>query len=154
MTDQPDPLEVALAAALAERDPVPPDVVEAARAAFTWRTVDEELAALAFDSASDAELAGVRGDGPRALTFEADDVVIDVEVREDASGCHVHGQVAAPPGTSTAVEVHTPQATMPVHVDALGRFHGAAVPPGPVRLRCSFPDRAERRPITTEWVVI
>jgi hypothetical protein len=154
MTDQPDALEAALRAALASHDPVPPEVVEAARAAFTWRTIDEELAELSFDSVSDAELAGVRGSGPRALTFEADDIVIDVEVREDGEERHVHGQVATPPGTAAAVEVQTPEASMPVTVDALGRFLAAAMHPGPVRLRCSFPDRPDRRAITTEWVVI
>ena len=45
-------------------EPVPADVVAAAKATFTWRTIDAELAALTFDSVADADaLAGVRGGG-------------------------------------------------------------------------------------------
>ena len=44
--------------------------VAGARAAWTWRTIDEELAELVFDSA--AELTGVRSeDTARQLTFRA-----------------------------------------------------------------------------------
>ena len=36
-------------------DPVPPEVIAAAKASFTWRTIDAELAELAFDSLLDDE---------------------------------------------------------------------------------------------------
>ena len=53
-----DALEELLGAALRPADPVPRHVVAAARGAFTWRTIDQELADLVFDSAT--ELTGVR----------------------------------------------------------------------------------------------
>ena len=56
--------------ALRAAEPVPDQVVAGARAAWTWRTIDEELAELVFDSA--AELTGVRSeDTARQLTFRA-----------------------------------------------------------------------------------
>ena len=48
-------------AAAAEHDPVPADVVAAAKASFTWRSIDAELAELIEDSA----LVGA-GDAGRA----------------------------------------------------------------------------------------
>jgi len=43
-------------------------VIEGARAAWTWRTIDQELAELVFDSAG--ELTGVRSeDTARQLTY-------------------------------------------------------------------------------------
>ena len=56
--------------ALRAADPVPDRVTDGARAAWTWRTIDQELAELVFDSA--AELTGVRSeDTARQLTFRA-----------------------------------------------------------------------------------
>ena len=57
-------------------DPVPAAVLAAARATFTWRSVDEELAQLLSDSA-DLALTGVRGAGDRRLSFEAPQLVIE-----------------------------------------------------------------------------
>ena len=42
---------------------MPRHVLAAARGAFTWRTIDQELADLVFDSAT--ELTGVRDHGGR-----------------------------------------------------------------------------------------
>ena len=64
-------------------DPVPPLLDEAARSAFAWRTVDEELAELMRDSADAEEEAGllVRGpSGPRQLSFESPRMGIELEV--------------------------------------------------------------------------
>ncbi|MET0326995.1 MAG: hypothetical protein ABW219_17400, partial [Ilumatobacteraceae bacterium] len=55
-----DELQAVLARALRTVDPVPDHVLAGARAAWTWRTIDEELAELVFDSA--AELTGVRSE--------------------------------------------------------------------------------------------
>jgi hypothetical protein len=41
-------------------EPVPPETVAAARAAFAWRTIDAELAALVHDSLVDTSAAGLR----------------------------------------------------------------------------------------------
>ena len=72
--------------ALRAADPVPDRVLDGARAAWTWRTIDEELAELVFDSA--AELTGVRSeDTARQLTFRAPGM--EIEVMVDRRGVRV-----------------------------------------------------------------
>src|SRR4051812_49598386 len=74
-------------------DPVPPAVVAAARATFTWRSVDDELAALLSDSA-DLALTGVRGSGDRRLAFEAPQLVIEFVLLPRPRG----SRLQSPPG--------------------------------------------------------
>ena len=70
MTGSEDELLELVGRALRAAEPVPDHVIAGARAAWTWRTIDEELAELVFDSA--AELTGVRSeDTARQLTFRA-----------------------------------------------------------------------------------
>jgi hypothetical protein len=65
---------------------------------WTWRTIDEELATLVFDSAS--ELTGVRSeDTARQLTFRAPGMEIEVMVVDEATR-RVVGQLV-PPGAFT-----------------------------------------------------
>src|SRR3954447_12070309 len=63
-----------LRALLTRMDPVPDRLDEAARAAFTWRTIDAELAELMADSADalDESALALRSAtvGPRMLSFE------------------------------------------------------------------------------------
>src|SRR5688572_26855827 len=67
--------------AIRHTDPVPEHVLAGARAAFTWRTIDAELAELVFDSAS--ELTGVRSETmSRQVTFQAPGVEIEVMLIE------------------------------------------------------------------------
>ena len=81
-----DALQELLGLALRQADPVPEHVLAAARGAFTWRTIDQELADLVFDSAT--ELMGVRDHGgTRQLTFQAPGLEIEVMVADpDARG--------------------------------------------------------------------
>ncbi len=137
-----------LRASLAGVDDVPESVSEAARAAFEWRTIDEELAALSYDSfLDDKELAGVRsgGDGPRQLTFDAEDVTVEIEVE---SG-RIIGQLVPP--QSGEVEVRQPGGSVTVQADELGRFSCDGIGRGPVSLRCITPGAT---PIITEWIVV
>jgi len=46
MTREPDPLCRELGEALAKADPVPPEVLRTARAAFAWKTLAARLAGL------------------------------------------------------------------------------------------------------------
>ena len=69
MTPTDDQLLDLVGRALRTAEPVPDRVVAGARAAWTWRTIDQELAELVFDSA--VELTGVRSeDTARQLTFQ------------------------------------------------------------------------------------
>jgi hypothetical protein len=110
---------------------------DAARAAFTWRTVDEELAALLHDSALDAG-AAVRssaGGGPRSLSFGRSGLSLEVEVDGDRVLGQVIGEGAAADATEPAtVTLRRPDADdVVVAADASGFFRFSGVGPGPAR---------------------
>ncbi|MGH9163937.1 MAG: hypothetical protein ACRDZW_00270 [Acidimicrobiales bacterium] len=129
-------------------DAVPPAVMAAARASFTWRTVDDELAELTYDSGIVPELAGVRSyEGARQLTFEAPGLVLEMELSE---GLQVVGQVVPPQPAS--IELRHPGGAIAVQADDLGRFAVAGVPAGPVSLRCQ--GLSGSAAITTDWLVV
>ena len=134
--------------ALRAGDPVPDRVLDGARAAWTWRTIDEELAELVFDSA--AELTGVRSeDTARQLTFRAPGMEIEVMVTDEATR-RIVGQLV-PPGSFTITLV-SGDAALTDTTDRLGRFSFDAVAPGPVRLVVTDPDGTAV--VTTEWVLL
>ena len=98
-------------------------VGEAARAAFSWRTIDEELLALTHDSLELAD-AAVRGAlDVRTLGFESDGLSLEIEV----DGDRVFGQVLDADGRRGRRRVRRGRlATSPV--DASGVF--SVVVPG------------------------
>jgi len=131
-------------------DPEPPELAARAISAFTWRTIDAELAALTYDSLLDEDrLVGVRGDdGPRQLTFEGPDLTVELEVGDD--GCLV-GQLV--PASQAEVEVRWPGSSTTVQADDLGRFAMPGGRTGPVSLRCRL-QGSSTAGIVTSWVVI
>ena len=137
-----------LGAALAEERDVPEHLLQAARAAFTWRTVDAELLALtSYDSVLDVELAArARAtQTARQLVFDAEGVSVQVEVTEAG----VAGQVL--PAGPGRVELVT--ATGPVEeaeLDELGMFLLGPPPSGPVRFRLEV----DGRTVLTDWVCV
>jgi hypothetical protein len=129
-----DELMAALAEAVAEQGVVSERRRAAAQAAFTWRTVDEELADLLHDSALDTGAAVRSGAATvRALAFGRGAVTLEVEVEGDA----VLGEVvdedvsAATPATVTVQQPGLEDRT--VEVDASGFFRFTGVTPGPAR---------------------
>jgi hypothetical protein len=145
--DHDDALQELLGIALRHADPVPPHVVAAARGAWTWRTIDEELAALVFDSAT--ESTGVRDhQGQRQLTFLAPGVEIEVMVTDPASRRLV-GQLVPP--QATTVRLEGAEAVLEQVADRFGRFSFDEVPRGPVRFSVG---RAGASLVTTDWVVL
>ena len=141
--------------ALAARvDPTPEFVLSAAKAAYTWRTIDDELAELAeltFDSTLEELAAGaVRGaEGPRTLTFETPEVTIEVEVTADGDLRSIVGQVIPP--EAGRVEIQHPGGVAEADVDDLGRFSAERVQRGPVKIRlhrATAPDAA----VVTDWL--
>ena len=134
--------------ALRAADPVPDRVIDGARAAWTWRTIDEELAELVFDSA--AELTGVRSeDTARQLTFRAPGMEIEVMVVDEASR-RIVGQLV-PPGAFTV--------TLLVGDAVLDEYDR---PPRPLLVRRRRPRPGPPRVtdpdgtavVTTEWVLL
>jgi hypothetical protein len=133
-------------------DPPPRHVLEAAKAAYDWRTLDAELAELVYDSdLDDLELAGVRGEsGPQILSFEAPALTIDVEIGVDPGGRRrLIGQLAPP--QPARVEVRAPGGTTTTDTDELGRLAVEGLEPGPVSLSCHLRSGAV---VVTEWTVV
>ncbi|ANZ38827.1 hypothetical protein BBK82_24930 [Lentzea guizhouensis] len=111
---------------------VPPEFVEAAKAAFTWRTVDAELLLItSYDSVLDDTLfARARSTSTaRQLVFDADGVTLQVEV----SAAGVTGQLMPAAGDVTLVAPAGDVETAPV--DELGMFVMGPGPRGPVKFR-------------------
>jgi hypothetical protein len=128
---------------------VPDSITRSARAVYTWRTIDAELAEIAFDSARAAAFgADVRGDQAtlRTLTFESRDVVIELEL---SSGALV-GQLV--PGRRFRIEMTTfdaPSSGVEVDVDQGGYFAVRPAPAGPFKLAVQT---SEGRRVVTPWV--
>ena len=143
-----DELLALVGRALRTADPVPDRVLEGARAAWTWRTIDEELAELVFDSAS--ELTGVRSeDTARQLTFRAPGMEIEVMVTDQATR-RIVGQLV-PPG-AFSIRLLVGDAEWAQTTDRLGRFTFEDVAPGPVRMVVA--DVTGAPIVTTEWVLL
>ncbi|WBB52603.1 hypothetical protein [Verrucosispora sp. WMMD573] len=144
-----DRLQAELGAALWDAGGVPEEYVTAARAAFAWRTVDAELtlAELIFDSASEAEPAGLtRSAGSaRTLSFRGGPVVVEIEVTDAG----IVGQLSPTGGgrvsarTSSGIYEEAP-------VNAVGLFSLGAPPPGPIQLRAD----AGGHMVVTDWVCL
>jgi hypothetical protein len=140
-----DLLAAELAGVLRARDPMPVGVAEAARGAFAWRTIDEDLAVLSLDSLLEAT-AGVRGGGDRQLTFESDGMSLEVDIVD--GGRRVVGQVVPP--QAGAVELEGPHTTSSAETDGYGQF-SLPVGNGPARLRF----RPVHGPsVVTDWVTL
>jgi hypothetical protein len=123
-----DELMEELARAMGQVTEVPDHRREAARAAFSWRNIDEELLALTHDSLELAD-AAVRSSAldVRTLGFESDGLSLEIEV----DGDRVFGQVLDAEVAEVVLEsVEDGSQTIPV--DSSGVF-SVVVPPGPVR---------------------
>lgn len=133
-----DALVTDLRRVLAAVDPVPEHVRLAARLAIEWRTLDAELAALVYDSTVDEPVLALRGDaGPRALTFEAERLTIEIEAEADggsADALRIVGQLVPPQAAQIAI--HSGDALIATRADEHGRFDAAGLRHGELRLRC------------------
>jgi len=141
-----DDLMAELAEAVAEGDAVTDRRREAARAAFTWRSVDAELMELLHDSALEAG-AAVRGAGDpgRMLSFGRGGLIVELEVGAGA----VTGQVLpAQDATLTLQTTGTEDRT--VAADGAGFFRIEEVGSGPVR----FVVTTSEHTLTTAWVTL
>lgn len=116
----------------------------AGHAAFSWRTVDAELAALTHDSLVD-EPVGVRGasSGSRDLVFEGGELSVEVERDQD---CLVGQLVPATPGQMTLLSADGELSR--TDVDEWGRFRFERLVSGLARLRCVTASGV----LVTDWV--
>jgi len=127
-------------------DPVPPRLIETARAAFVWRTVDEELAHLQFDSLAGADVL-VRSDTPTGvqLSFATAAASIEVDVADDT----ILGQVV-PAGATGVTLLLGSGRRVDTGCDELGQFSFHSRPSGPVRLVAHQP----QGDVVTEWFTV
>jgi hypothetical protein len=148
-----DALLAELSAAVAAHDPVPAALLDAAKASLTWRTIDAELASLAFDSSVDESPVLVRGPASdeQLLTFETDELAVDLQVSKRGDGRRLVGQIA--PAGVAEIEVRTGSGVVvTVTSDELGRVPAVDVPAGSLSLRILR--AGETNPIVTDWVTV
>lgn len=135
--------------ALAERQAVPPEFVEAAKNAFAWHNIDAELAELTYDSSRDAEPApSTRAETAsiRALTFTSAHLTIELEVTHDS----LLGQIVpAQPGSIKVQLRDGAESTVPA--DEIGRFTIRPMPAGTFRLHCKTSADADA---LTNWITL
>jgi hypothetical protein len=129
-------------------DAPPVGVTDLARRMYSLRMLDAEMAALTADSGVDGMAVAVRGDQTRLLTFESDELAIEIEVTGTGRARRVVGQLV--PATPATLEARQPSAPEPrtVTVDERGRFVIEDVRPEPLSLTCRRPGA---RPVTTQW---
>jgi hypothetical protein len=121
-----------------------PTMIAAGEAAFSWRTVDAELAALTHDSLAEESVLVRGGDAaPRSLVFEGRQLSVELDEGEEG----LVGQLL-PPG-SGEVTLLGPDGKELAHaeIDELGCFCFESAAAGPVRLRCRIGSRA----VLTDW---
>ena len=143
-----------LRAALRAAGPPSPAMREAGAAAFSWRTVDAELAELdpapeavpTDASREDYELARDGDSGPSVLRFTAPSSSVELQESDDGWAGMLEpaadGEVAVFGSDGTLLE------TAPI--DQLGTFFIARAAGGPVRLRC----RTAAGELLTDWCLL
>ncbi|MDT7580767.1 MAG: hypothetical protein QOK35_2031 [Pseudonocardiales bacterium] len=128
-----DELQELLRAALAEQRDTPARFVEAGKASFAWHSIDAELAALAYDSVTDAQAtAGVRQTDRaaiRELTFAFRDATVHVQIARGG----LHGQVVPPRRGEVELHVQGRQVRT-AQVDDQGWFSFTPLPTTGFRL--------------------
>ena len=143
-----DQLLARLRAGLEQSDPVPFDVTEFAKAAFTWRDIDAELAELDFDSIDEDLPSGVRSSATaRMVSFQVGQWMLDVEFAETSGRLIGH---LSPEGRYT-VDIHAAGAHFSVESDDSGHFTAEGIVRGPLSMVLRF-DHGEV--IKTQWIVL
>ncbi len=123
---------------------VPADWEEAAFAAYSWRTVDQELLALTYDSTA-AGAGAVRGGDGRVLEFAGSGLSLEVELSDQRIVGRLAGEV-----TGDVVFEAVDGRVRTASPDRSGFFSLAGEDHGMVR----FAVRAGATRLVTEWIVL
>lgn len=143
-----DQVQDLLAEALGAVDAPRHHVITAAQDAYTWRTIDSELAEIVFDSV-DQEPVGVRsGEATRQVTFRAPGVEIEVMVMAEGTR-RLIGQLVPP--QPAVVELRHGASVREGATDHLGRFSFLEVPTGPVQVAVVTSDESR---VVSEWMLV
>jgi hypothetical protein len=131
--------------ALQEWSHVPPEVLQAGYAAFTWRTIDAELAELTYDSiAQDSQMVTSRSQHAalRALSLSSSSLTIELEIEPTL----LMGQLVPPGPADMVLTLHDGTKTF-VQVDDLGCFTIEPVPEAAFRLQV-----VGEQSVVTDWI--
>jgi hypothetical protein len=129
-------------------DPPPEHVAEAARAAFSTRTLDDELLPMQLGRRFSPVRARPATDAvERWFSFADSQLEVEMGARREPHGWALVGQVN---GQVDEIWVQTLTALEAVPVDDLGRFD-ATVSAGPLRLKLLAP---HGRRVRTDWVTL
>jgi hypothetical protein len=143
--DDDEALLADLADAMRDVTPLLPRIVQQARGALAWRTVDSDLllATLSFDSTlqSSGQSRDQEG-GQRVLVFHSSPLAIEVELQFD----RIVGQII-PPGAGEITLEAADGTQVRVDADDLGFFILPSASEGAIRLRC---ETATTR-LVTDW---
>lgn len=139
-----DDLADIVSQALAPDPDVPADWEEAAFAAYSWRSVDQELLALTYDSTA-AGASAVRGADGRVLEFAGSGLSLEVELSERRIVGRLAGEV-----TGDVVFEAVDGRVRTASPDRSGFFSLAGEDHGMVR----FAVRAGSTRLVTEWIVL
>jgi hypothetical protein len=121
--------------------PVPEHVLALGHAAFDWFDPAATLAAVTSETSGAP--AGVRGGGPRLLTFAGPRVSVQIEV----CGQEIVGQLA--PASAAEVVLRSPGGERGTHTDDAGAFALSGVPAGLVSLLFRLADATS---VVTSWI--
>jgi hypothetical protein len=116
------------------------------------RSVDDELAALVYDSDLAPEpLLAVRSAGSptRQLTFRSPDLFIEVQL--ERAGRELTCQVV--PSQPVRLELRHKAGVLDLGADGIGVFHVPDLPSGGISLRC-VPIGGDARPAATGWISV
>jgi hypothetical protein len=142
-----DQLFEVLRDALTSAREMPPGLVEAGKAVYSWRTIDAELAALTYDSAwegADVLTRAAEDATLRRLTFASETLSIELELTPG----ELLGQVSPPQAGTVRLVAGTDElGTTPV--DELGFFVIRPVPGRPFQIICRTDAGAT---VQTGWV--
>lgn len=138
--------------ALGHHKQPPESVVDLAKASFSLRRLDAEIAALSADSLADTTGPRVRAARTaRIVSFECADLALDVESAPAGSGWRIVGQLEPP----APAQIHLLRPGKPVEsiveADVLGRFALDVAEPGPLSLLCQ---RSGRPDVVTAWILL
>lgn len=120
-------------------------IIANAQDAFSYVSLEDELAHLVYDSLLETDLAGTvrAAETSRMVIFECQALTMELEIR----GRDIIGQIG-PPGPATVIVETADGAMTEVQADDLGCFTARAnEPAGPLRFRVSRPGSSA----ITEW---
>ncbi|HLV73548.1 MAG TPA: hypothetical protein VKY91_12245 [Vulgatibacteraceae bacterium] len=144
-----DELMAGIRSAFEVLDPVPEEVLAAARSAIAWRTPSALLAEQAHDRAP-RPAAGVRGGAARVLTFTCAAATVEIEVWEHGAEREITGRLVPPsPGTVRVRHRDLPPDGATARAETAGMFWVPSVPEGLVSLALRLDDGTS---IVTSWV--